>query len=284
MPKPPGLIDKVNYVIKYVENPCDAPWTIYFETILPALGEAIIALLTFGMGDVFRGYFRPRNLRSFRHGRKGKKGRFKRGLIPEIGNAFGKRLPGATAASALSFNQGVKNLWLIDLGLQRLLWWWLVIDISVDFFYHWTSLINQSEFCSKQNAIGIATTGAGGFFFGIVGWSAILLPNILWERGGVGWNVSTLGLPPGLYQLALGLTVKNVGNNPIDFQIGMFFATPFDIPITLSDRETIQPGEEKEFVAAIEWHGGGQVVMQGRTFGGDASGIEGAFTAIQLLV
>ena len=284
MPRPPGMMDKINYVVKYVENPCDAPWTIYFETLLPALGKAIIALMTFGMGDVFRGYFRPKSLRAGRHGRKGKKGKIKKGLIPEWGNALGKKIPGSAAAGALSFNQGVKNLWLIDLGLQRILWWWLVIDITVDFFYHWTSLINQSEFCSRQNANGIAVTGNGGSFLGIIGWNAILLPNILWKRGGLNWNVSTLSLPPGLFQLALGLTVKNVDPTPLDFQIGMFFATPFDIPIVLSERETIQPGEEKDFVAAIEWHGGGQVVIQGRTFGGNATGIEGAFTAIELNV
>ena len=299
MPRPPGMMDKINYVVKYVENPCDAPWTIYFETLLPALGKAVIAVLSFGMGDLFRGYFRPKGLRAKPRRGKGKKGRFKTAMMPEVGNVIGKKLPGAEIAgravggqdgagklvkAALAFQHGTKNLWIIDLGLQRLLWWWLIIDITVDFFYHWTSLINQSEFCSKQNATGIAVTGNGGAFLGLFGWAAILLPNILWQRGGVNWNVSTLSLPPGLFQLALGLTVKNVDPTPLQFQIGMFFATPFDNPIVLSEVETIQPGEQRDFVAAIEWHGGGQVVIQGRTFGGNATGIEGAFTAMQLNV
>lgn len=282
MPKPPGIIDKINYVIKYVENPCDAPWTIYFETIGPALGEAIIALLSFGMGDVFRGYFRPRNLRSFRHGRKGKKGRFRGKGIPEIGNALGKKLPGATVASGLSFHQGVKNIWLIDLGLQRVLWWWLVADITVDFFYHWTSLINQSEFCSRQNAVGMAHSGSGGAFLGLLQWTAILLPTQLWSRGAVSWNVSTGSIPAGKYQLALGLTVKNTGTGPEVFEIGIFFDPLGNNPIAKSGPQTIAVGEEMEFVASTEFNGPVTFTVLGKLNSGFASGIEGVITVIQI--
>jgi len=150
MPRPPSWINQANAIIKYFENPCDAPWAIYFETALPALGSAILVLLDFGFDDVVRGALRPRGLRKNRHMRRGRRGRRGGAGIPEIGELIGAALPGAKTAKGRFVTQGVKNLWLVDGVIQRILWWWLVADVSINFFYNWTSAIQESEFCSAQ--------------------------------------------------------------------------------------------------------------------------------------
>lgn len=157
MPKQPGFIDKVNGIINYVENPCDAPWIIYFETALPALGTAILTLLDFGFDDVVRGALRPRGLRTRKHTRRGRRGRSRFGGIPELGELIGSSLPGAQEAKGRSVTQGVKNLWIVDGVLQRILWYWLVVDVTVEFFYAWASAINESVFCKK--------TGMGAAYY-----------------------------------------------------------------------------------------------------------------------
>lgn len=156
MPKPPvdpGYFDKVNYVIDSWTNACEAPWYIYIETMLPAALEAFITLMTFGWDDVIRGYWRPRGLRSRRHGRKGRKGRRFPRLFPEIGEEIGKRLPGAEKVKGRKWKAGGVTLWRIDGVAQRILFWWLVVDVTVDFAFNWTSLLYQTEWC-KNIALG----------------------------------------------------------------------------------------------------------------------------------
>jgi len=150
MPKQPDFIGKVNAVIKYFQNPCDAPWAIYFETALPALGEAIITILSFGFDDVVRGAVRPKGLRSGRHTRGGRKGGRRGGGIPEIGNLLGTMIPGSKAARDRKVSAGVRNLWVLDGIIQRVLWYWLVADVTATFAFNWTSAIQESRFCEKQ--------------------------------------------------------------------------------------------------------------------------------------
>jgi len=186
MPQQPSWINKVNAIVKYFENPCDAPWSIYFETALPAAGEAIMVLLDFGFDDVVRGAFRPKGLRSGRHTRRGRKGGLGKFAIPEIGEMLGAALPGAKAASGRKVTQGVKNLWLFDGVLQRLLWYWLVADVSVSFFYNWTSAIQQSEFCKKQGAgAALASVPAGGICFAVGNfWTSVQTSQVDYATGG----------------------------------------------------------------------------------------------------
>ncbi len=166
MPRVPTFFNKVNAIVKFVQNPCNAPWTIYFETALPAAGEAILTLLDFGFDDVVRGALRPRGLRSGRHLRRGRRGRRGGAGIPEIGELIGAALPGSQEAKGRKVTQGVKNLWLVDGVLQRILWYWLVVDVSVNFFYNWASAIQETEFCSSQGvgaALAISPDEVGFF-------------------------------------------------------------------------------------------------------------------------
>ena len=79
MPRPPSWLDQINTVVKFIDNPCDAPWAVYFETALAPAGRALLTLLTFGLDDVIRGFARPKGLRSGRHGRRGKRSS---GILP----------------------------------------------------------------------------------------------------------------------------------------------------------------------------------------------------------
>jgi hypothetical protein len=150
MPRQPTFIDKVNAIIDYVENPCEAPWMLYVETALPAAGQAILTLLDFGFDDVVRGALRPRGLRSHKHTRRGRRGRGLGNAIPEIGELIGANLPGAQQAKGRQVSQGVKNLWLVDGVIQRGLFWWLVADVTFEFLYAWASAIQATKVCSAQ--------------------------------------------------------------------------------------------------------------------------------------
>lgn len=150
MPKPPvdpDFFDKVNYVIDAWSDPCDAPWYIYIETMLPAALEAFITLITFGWDDVARGYFRPRGLNLRRSGKRKGKWAKRRPRFPELGEELGKRLPGADKMKDRKWSSMGKTLWRIDTVAQRALFWWLVADVTNDFAFNWTSLLYETHWC-----------------------------------------------------------------------------------------------------------------------------------------
>lgn len=153
--------ENVNSVIRFFDDPCvSAPWVVYFETALPALGKAALIFLDFGLDDVVRGYARPRGIRGFAHLPRRKRGRARRFDIPELEEMVGRRLPGAKVVRSRVVSNGVKFLWFVDGIIQRGLWYWLVIEFLTDFLYKWTSLIAESEFCKAAHIAGsVARSG-----------------------------------------------------------------------------------------------------------------------------
>ena len=153
MPTPPDLdyFDKVNFVIESWTQACEAPWYIYVSTLKPALLAAFITLLTFGWDDALRGYARPRGLGGRRRTgkRRGKGGRGLRGF-PEFGELLGRQLPGSTAVKGINWSDGLKTLWRIDSVVQGALFAWLVVDVTIDFAFDWTSLLYQTRWCQES--------------------------------------------------------------------------------------------------------------------------------------
>lgn len=149
---------KWNRVTKFINNACDAPWTTYAETMFPAAGKAIITLLSFGLDDVARGYLRPHGVYKQKCLGRGKRGRNAVG-IPELGEEIGKRLPGVDAVKAREYSAAEKKLWLLDGVSQRVLFWFMVVDVVTDFAYDWVTGIYKKEFCEDHNTSQFVTTG-----------------------------------------------------------------------------------------------------------------------------
>lgn len=152
MPKVPTFINKVNFITRFLSVKCEYPWIVYFESALPALGNAILMAVSFGIGDVARGFARPEGLRAERHGRKGSKSeptgrkrgrptRFggpnrERALIPELGEMIGSKIPGAKTIKEWGQNvPGKVFIATVDAGLQEGLYYWLILDIIFEDLY-----------------------------------------------------------------------------------------------------------------------------------------------------
>lgn len=152
MPRPPGIIDRVSYVVNFAEDPCEAPWTVYAELALPALGEALLALFVPSPDEIIENYLAPAGMRSkgkFRRGKGAKGGRIRRlGFVPDIDELIADRLPARQMVSARGVGKGVKYLWVVHGAMERILWYWMLIDVSTAFAYQWTSAVSKSEMCS----------------------------------------------------------------------------------------------------------------------------------------
>lgn len=244
MARGPGWLDKVNYAVKFIQAPCNAPMIVYVETLLPAAGHAILALLEFGMDDVIRGFARPVSGRTRWHRRRGRKGRLKLRGIPELGEAIGARLPGAELVSGRAVTQGVRNLWIVDGVLQRGLFWWLVIDIVGEFFFEWSTLLVKRGDCPGPFPGNLLARGSGGSILALLGWEAIILPNLVYANGGTHWNVSTGTLPKGLFQVVVAMEMHNFTDETPTVLMGIFknplFSAAYDVsdPIKFAPRST----------------------------------------------
>jgi len=148
-------ITEVQSVVKFFEDPCQAPWTVYLELAVAPAGHVVMELLSFGLDDIVRGFFRPKGLyRRQRTGRLARKlGKYFE--IPEIGEMIGAHLPFADIVKSRKISNGVRFMWIVDGVLQRVLFWWMVADLLTDFLYEWTSAINRTEFCHSRVQGGV---------------------------------------------------------------------------------------------------------------------------------
>lgn len=178
MPRPPGIIDRVNYVVHFIEDPCEAPWTVYVETALEAAGEVFMGYATPSPQDVLRFYIKPRSARS--------QGKFLRdveesgeeerslGLLPDVNELLGTLLPFSTELAESAVHTRIAWFWVLDGVLERLLWYWFLAEMASEFLFDWTTALNKSEYCSVDRG-GSALIQADTIFvhFGNT-WLAVL--------------------------------------------------------------------------------------------------------------
>lgn len=196
MPEQPGFIEKVNYIKDFMCDPCEAPFIVYVETFLPAFGTLILEWYGMSLDDIIRGYFRPAGLASYGHKRrrqdrkkKKKKNKFVRALNEiidfEPGEYIAKNLPLQQNFKSRKITNGLKTLWIIDGIIQRALYYWMVIDLTSDFLYNWTSLLMKTEYCQAQSQYFLLMENEEQIIYGNPGEYRIYLGKELKRRGDV---------------------------------------------------------------------------------------------------
>lgn len=277
----PNFIDKVNGITRLITNPCDAPWIVYAETALPFLGEGLLVLLSFGWDDILRGYARPKGLRGPGHGRRKPGARPRRRGIPELGNLIGKMIPGQSEFAKRPVSQGIKHLWIIDGVIQRLLWWWLVIDVVSDVLYQWSTALYATEYCAMSDAGRLYAIGSGGDVLAIQGWQEVSMPNVIYAHHGVGWLGSAATLPSGRWTIISTVTTRKNTGFPSSYELGLFQAPNFTTPIARSGQITLIPGISGTCVLSETVRGPGTFAVQQRVGEGATFGQSGAVVVIQ---
>lgn len=255
MPKPPGIIDRVNYVVRSWDNPCDLPWAVVVETALPAALQAVVAIACFGILDVARFILRPARLRSGRHGRKGRKGRRSRSPLAFLSRTV-RKLPPLAVLRQRKVTQGVRTMWIIDGIGQRLLWWWLVADVASGFFYNWTTMIQKTERCQQASGPGAGLAGGGNTsFLALQGWRPVAYPDVDYERGAanVGGFAFTTG--GGDWSVAGGGTYKNDFTEEQTLSARIIINSSEGQSEFLAGDQTVQPGATVQFLAIADYHG-----------------------------
>lgn len=262
MPRPPGIIERANYIVRTFNNPCNAPWAVYVETAIPAFLEVWIALVCFDILDVIRFIFRPAGLRSGRHLRRGKKGS-KRRRKQGIGQRLKSKVPALNRLQQRGVTQGVRNLWIIDGIGQRLLWWWLVADVATSFLYNWSSMIRKSEFCQAAESSGASLReNTNNTIAAIASWITIGYDDLRYEKGNATDlpNAVTIGI--GRWEIVASCEVFNRTS------------TDTTVELRIINVGGGAPVLQQQTPAFLPGNGSASLVVTGGTIGGGAYAIQ----------
>ena len=232
------VYDAGNAIVDFIESDCRPGWDVYVETLWPALGQAVLVLLYFGLDDVLRGYFRPGGGRgigglgraSRRQPRPTARMRAKgalKGGIPELGELFGKNLPGATVVKARNVGSAQKFLWHVDGLAQRGLYYWMIADVTSDFIINWTTGIMESEECIGVEVAGFERQRAQyGLIQNTSTYNVVPCPSAVESYGPITDTEYSLFVPSGFTgKLWISGTVHQVGYYA-DAQARMGFWVP----------------------------------------------------------
>lgn len=194
MPKPPDIFEKVNFIWRYIIDPCDAPMTVYVNTALPALLKLFKAWYMPDLQNILLNILRPgqQGTRSragskyrpgWKHSWKGRDGWLRRFLGWSLDDIIGKYFNGLFGLEDRKVSDGLSSLWFIFGIVERINFWIFVANITTDFFYDWFSGIHKLKYCESQPLSVLCRAGPGYRMAVIIGWSALLPTVTLKQRG-----------------------------------------------------------------------------------------------------
>lgn len=199
-PNPPGIEEKLDYIIQQLFDPCDAPITVWIEKLWPALGRLILAWYVIDLKNIFTSYLRPGawllESRSSRHmgGKKGKRGKSAWTVIGKViafdpSEFIGRHLAGGDEIRARALPPGAAWLWILEGVIERFLFYMMVLDLTTDFAYEWISAVMETKYCqARDDAVFLGECGPYELL-GIFGWDVqgmyhpLKMRNILFFNG-----------------------------------------------------------------------------------------------------
>lgn len=145
----PAWLGDLNFVTDFVYQGCRVPYQLWVQLEAPIAGNTALELLGFDWGDVVRSMFKPKGLRSGRHGRKVGK----RGLpgIPEIPELVIAESQTFEEIKSRKFGFGQALLWEFDEAYQRAVWEVGLLEMAGEF-------INKSVLAT----LSLKPTNCGG--------------------------------------------------------------------------------------------------------------------------
>lgn len=188
------MFGKWDFVRKFMEDPCDAPWTAYALSMAGAALEAFVLLNQFDPSDIFwEGLQTGTGINRGRSRRKGIRGakstRFKvlrrAGAIATfdphsiIGRYIGKFSPIARKAVP----GPVGALWLLFNILEFLNFIIFLAEVIAQFFFRWTSLLHESKYCSARDDAVILTETDPYVTAALFDETPLIVHRILKQRG-----------------------------------------------------------------------------------------------------
>lgn len=197
--KPPQLDERIQFLWRQVVDPCDAPITVWAEALWPAARDLFLAWFALDWKQILLAAFRPgkarRGPRSVSHLSrmlKGKRFPWKRffGKIIEFDpNTFiGELIDYVDDVRGRDVGSKLEFLWIIEGIIERIFFWWMVLDLVTEFFWRWSSVVGQTKYCQESRAAVLLAEGVDLGTIGFNIWIGSIFSNTRKARNLTFWN------------------------------------------------------------------------------------------------
>lgn len=176
---------RLDWIINSLSDMCDAPITVWIEKLWKPLGELILTWYALDLKNIFTAYLRPGLFaiegRSTRHWGRGEKGKRRTGFSKswervgtvvgwDPNEVLGKGLWGGDELRARPLPPGAQYLWIFEGVIERLLFYWMVVDLGTTFLYNWMSAVEETKYClASRDAVFTGKMGPHPLL-GLFGW------------------------------------------------------------------------------------------------------------------
>lgn len=134
-PPTPNWFNKVNFIVGYWTQGCDLPLQVYIQFAQKPTNAAALMLITPDWKVLTRKLFRPKGLRSARHGRKGSRSGKKGGFIPDVDDIVFEEVFGEAISFGTPFGSETLLLFEIADEFLQVAWQFAVVDALTDIGY-----------------------------------------------------------------------------------------------------------------------------------------------------
>lgn len=205
MARHPNVLHKINYVVNFLADTCDAPLQVYLDTFLTAFLRLLISYFALDLIQIITGFARPkkalaksrRRRQAARGGKHGKPRTWRTAWLSWLAfdpyEEIGRNMRGAEVMAGREVTAGTIHMWTIYTHLQRIAFWWMVIDLTTDFWYNWFSAVNATRFCQAQRNGWLHAVGPDQSKTGLLNPFPTTCGTIEKQRGPCFWAVSSGG-------------------------------------------------------------------------------------------
>lgn len=193
------LEEAVNFIWRMFIDGCDAPMTVWIETMWKPLGQLILAWYTIDLMNIFTAWLRPvgrpladRKTRHIGGGKKGRRGGL-RSLPGKIvgfdpGEFIGEQIWGGEELRHRPVPPGVVYMWSLFGVIERFNYFFMVLDLGSDFIVNWMSSIVELGYCGNKDDSVLLAVKPWAQQVGIFGWSAVVWDHTEKNRKLTFWN------------------------------------------------------------------------------------------------
>lgn len=209
MPQPPDWLSLVKFVTKYYISGCERPWSMYAEAATDTSKDIAMAFLSLSVTDIVKEFFRPKGLRSKRHGRKGSKSRGVTGGIPDPNEMVAKSVRADLGLEPPKYRLGNAVFYVVDDVFDRVTWTVALFEMASDLIYSTLLGVLEADnsFCPQIARLGRRCG------FGVEGgpgpeWEPLNMLQEKFKVGIISDNGFTCRVPEGQFVATLGVKMR----------------------------------------------------------------------------
>lgn len=161
-----GWRQQYNAIVDFWADPCEAPFYVYIQLLLPILGSAVLFLLTPSTDEIIETFVEPKGYGSCFRDRRQKRGNKHKTVTPRTGKKFklafpdpdefiASRLPGRQFFADRRIGTNEAWLWKVFNQYEKRAIQLLLLDMVGSTVYAWHSALLNTEWC-MDSALQVA--------------------------------------------------------------------------------------------------------------------------------